>query len=97
MRRRTPGVETSLADDHIQALLGLFVLGGATPEERRLVSAHLGQCESCRAAHDDIKDLPSALAIVTGEDLATLARTPTARRRWSRPWRRSGQREDGLR
>lgn len=87
-----------MADGHVRPLLGLFVLGGATPEERRLVSSHLVACESCRAAHDDIKDLPSALAMVSADDLALLARKPTGAQRrslWSRLWRRSGWRSSG--
>jgi hypothetical protein len=81
---------------HVRPLLGLFVLGGATPEERRLVISHLAECESCQAAHEEIKDLPSALAMMTTDDLALLNRKPPARRLlWSRLWSRLRRRDRG--
>jgi anti-sigma factor RsiW len=54
---------------HVQMLLGAYVLGGLTPEEDRLVAAHLQGCDECGAEYLEMAEASALLAGFSESDL----------------------------
>jgi hypothetical protein len=51
-------------DGHVQALLGVYLLGGMSAREEAAVRAHLGVCQGCRDEHDYLAIVPRWLDLV---------------------------------
>jgi len=51
MRGRLPG-------RHVSMLLGVYVLGGLRGRQAARVTAHLSQCDRCRAEHRELARFP---------------------------------------
>jgi anti-sigma factor RsiW len=51
-------------DQHVQILLGAYILGGLPPDEAAAVAAHLGRCARCRAEHAELAQVPSWLDLL---------------------------------
>jgi hypothetical protein len=49
---------------HVQLLLGAYVLGGLSPEDKAAVEAHLSECGRCRAECEELKCVPSWLDLL---------------------------------
>lgn len=54
---------------HVRRLLGAYVLDALTPEEAGAVTRHLRTCGACAAAHGEIAQAASLLALLTEDDL----------------------------
>ncbi|MGW5062255.1 anti-sigma factor family protein [Streptomyces sp. NPDC004096] len=55
--------------DSLRLALGGYVLGTLPPAEMEQVSAHLAECDECRAEHAQMAGLPALLSTVTGADV----------------------------
>lgn len=51
-------------DDHVQELLGAYLLGGLGAAEADEVRAHLDRCPACRVEHDDLALVPAWLSML---------------------------------
>ena len=53
---------------HVHEDLGAYVLGGLSAEDEERVRAHIAECVSCRAEHEELAGLPQLLdlAVVAG-------------------------------
>jgi predicted anti-sigma-YlaC factor YlaD len=51
-------------DGHVQAQLGVYLLGGMSAEDEAAVRAHLGVCRDCRDEHDYLAVVPEWLDLV---------------------------------
>jgi predicted anti-sigma-YlaC factor YlaD len=56
--------------EHVQLLLGAYVLGGLTASQEAAVRAHIDRCERCRAEYEELAVIPSWLDLLVAEDLA---------------------------
>jgi hypothetical protein len=61
-------------DEHVQLQLGLYVLGGLSPDEHLAVTEHLHRCAECRAESIELGEVPAFLSMLTPEDVDQLAR-----------------------
>src|SRR5262245_14760762 len=52
-------------DDHVQLQLGLYVLGGLSPEDRQAVEEHLRRCPRCDAERADLAEVTAFLSLLT--------------------------------
>lgn len=55
---------TGSEDEHVQALLGVFLLGGLSAHEEAAVRRHLDACARCRAESDYLACVPKWLDLV---------------------------------
>jgi hypothetical protein len=51
-------------DGHVQMLLGVFLLGGLSPQQESAVRAHIDACPECRVEHDYLACVPGWLDLV---------------------------------
>lgn len=51
-------------DRHVQALLGVYLLGGMPSADEAAVRAHLDVCQECRDEHDYLAIVPQWLDLV---------------------------------
>jgi hypothetical protein len=51
-------------DAHVQALLGVYLLGGMPAPDAAAVRAHLDVCQECRDEHDYLAVVPQWLHLV---------------------------------
>jgi len=51
-------------DGHVQALLGVYLLGGMSADDEAAVRAHLDGCRVCRDEHDYLAIVPKWLDLV---------------------------------
>lgn len=58
-------------DGDVSVLLGAYVLGGLSADEELTVRAHLTRCARCRAEHDDLASITSALGLLVGPEGST--------------------------
>jgi anti-sigma factor RsiW len=58
--------------DHVQVLLGLYVLGALSGDERPLVARHLARCADCRAVGAEFARVRAALDRLAPEELAAI-------------------------
>ncbi|MCK5215208.1 MAG: von Willebrand factor type A domain-containing protein [Candidatus Omnitrophica bacterium] len=56
--------------EQIKQLISVYFDGAATPEEERIVLAHLKDCESCRKYWQEVKSISSSLKELPQEDLS---------------------------
>jgi hypothetical protein len=55
----------SLSDDrHVQAMLGVYLLGGMSAHDEARVRAHLDMCQECLEEHDYLAVVPQWLDLV---------------------------------
>jgi anti-sigma factor RsiW len=65
IRRRARDPERS---EHVQVLLGAYVLGGLSREEEAAVAAHLLRCAQCQAEYEELADVPPWLDLLKPAD-----------------------------
>jgi anti-sigma factor RsiW len=65
IRRRARDPERS---EHVQVLLGAYVLGGLSREEEAVVAAHLPRCAQCQAEYQELADMPPLLDLLKPAD-----------------------------
>ncbi len=53
--------------DHVQDLVGAYVLGAVTPDEAALVEEHLQSCASCRRLERELREVEQRLPEWAGE------------------------------
>jgi anti-sigma factor RsiW len=63
---------TTLGDDHVRLLLGLYVMGKLPESERKAVEAHLSECAQCHDEFVELVEMPSLLAMLTDRDIQAL-------------------------
>jgi predicted anti-sigma-YlaC factor YlaD len=51
-------------DEHVQTLLGVYLLGGMSASDEAAVRAHLDVCQRCRDEHDYLAVVPGWLDLV---------------------------------
>lgn len=61
--------------------LGAYVLGALDADEAAEVEEHIRDCDECRAEHEELRDMPRLLGLVTLEDAVDGPAAPTATRR----------------
>jgi anti-sigma factor RsiW len=82
--------------DHVELLLGAYLLGGLPEDDAAAVRAHLEVCAMCKAEEDDLAPVPGWLSLlkdVQEPPHLTLAGDPDAnsepgKRRGAARWRR---------
>jgi Putative zinc-finger len=52
--------------NHVQLLIGAYVLGGLSPHDTSVVEAHLGRCAQCRAEHAELAQVRPWLDLLAG-------------------------------
>jgi hypothetical protein len=62
------------SDEHVQLQLGLYVLGGLSPDEHVAVGEHLARCAVCRAESMELAEIPALLSLLTAGDIEELTR-----------------------
>jgi anti-sigma factor RsiW len=67
MRGRLPG-------RHVSMLLGVYVLGGLRGRQAARVTAHLSQCDRCRAEHRELAEIPPLLKLIIRDDAEAAGR-----------------------
>lgn len=68
MRSNGPGC------NHVQILLGVYVLGGLRGHQETRVRTHLARCARCRAEYEELAEVPALLDMITSEDAAEAGR-----------------------
>lgn len=53
--------------DHVDDLVGAYVLGAVTPEEAATVEAHLATCTQCQRLERELREAEEALPLLAGE------------------------------
>ena len=71
-------MKDQLEEPHI--LLGAYVLGGLSDEDRQAFSDHLRSCRECQDEYDLVAGIPRLLDLVEPADLKLPARSPSAGR-----------------
>lgn len=66
-------------DDRYATWDAAYVLGALPPDEQREYEDHLRGCDRCRAAVDELRDIPPLLGQLDRDDLAVLEETPDPR------------------
>jgi hypothetical protein len=66
-----PGGER-VNDDRYATWDAAYVLGSLSSEDRREYEAHLTTCARCRAAVDELRDIPALLGTIDAADIADL-------------------------
>lgn len=54
--------------DHVQILLGAYVLGGLSEGEESSVRAHLNRCPQCCAEHRELAAVPGWLDLLDDDE-----------------------------
>lgn len=57
-------------DDRYATWDAAYVLGSLSEQDRREYEAHLGVCAHCRAAVDELRDIPALLGTIDAADIA---------------------------
>lgn len=57
-----------MTSDHIEELLGGYVLGALEPDEHDHVTAHLASCQRCRREHERLAGVPAMLELVVSAE-----------------------------
>ena len=66
--------------DEARQALGGYVLGGLEAAEAAAVEEHLVGCDRCRVVHDELRDLPPLLGLVSAEQAEQVAAAGAAPR-----------------
>ncbi len=53
-----------MTGDHVDELLGGYVLGALEPEDEERVRQHIDGCQECRDEHDRLAEVPALLTLV---------------------------------
>jgi anti-sigma factor RsiW len=62
--------------EHVQMLLGAYLLGGLTAQDQAAVRRHLTLCSRCRIEHDELAEVTDMLSMLSADDFSAAGGKP---------------------